>query len=152
MSFNLQMASDLCKENGHGLEDDFFTGFKYDLVSMLHQAPASLIDEETGDTYSYTSWELKEERTYGDYEGSRDIGSANHMAGIVKLMEKFRFVSPTTIDIAEEQRDFTVLILNLFLKELEEEGIIRQDPVRVRETFVLHINENWVEPKEENNE
>lgn len=93
---------------------------------VLSGIPIDVFDDESGEIWEGSLWELVVPRSAGDYAGSREIGSANLISAYNLLYLKIIMNSSA----AETLERFKTV-----LETLESRKLIRKRPDKVRQTF-----------------
>jgi len=107
------------------------------IYKVLSSMPIDVVDEEKGEVWESSNYELFDPRIEGDYKGSREIGAANVITAFNLLHQK--------ILIAELSRDegFSACgeeALDAFksaMEDLEKNKMIRKRPEIKREMFKI---------------
>ena len=114
----------------------------YKLIKkVVTSMPIDVFDDDTGECWESTNYELFSPRPEGDYEGSREIGAANLISAYNLLHQKMLISELSKEDFDETVEDRSMELFKDVMEQLEEEKIVRKTPTSIRQTFRVITNE-----------
>ena len=107
------------------------------IYKVLSSMPIDVVDEEEGEVWESSSYELFDPRIEGDYKGSREIGAANGSTAFNLLHQKMLIAELSReegfSDCGEEALD----TFKNAMEDLEKHKMVRKRPEIKREMFKI---------------
>ena len=97
--------------------------------------PIDVFDDEEGSIWEVGSYELKNPRPEGDYEGSREIGAANLVSAFNLLHQKMLIAELSSDDGFSDCGEEALDMFKDVMDDFEKENLIRKRPEHIRENF-----------------
>ena len=108
--------------------------------NILSAMPIEVYDDESGDLWENTVWELVNERSDGDFAGTRVIGSANIITALNMVHHKL-IINRLSVNDNNSSSDISHKMFEDIINSLVENKKIRKRPEKVRETFKVISND-----------
>lgn len=104
---------------------------------VISSMPIDVWDDEDGSVWESASYELREPRPEGDYEGSREIGAANLVSAFNLLHQKMLIAELSSEDGFSDCAEEALDLFKDVMDDFEKENLIRKRPEHIRENFIV---------------
>ena len=102
---------------------------------VISSMPIDVFDDDEGSIWEVGSYELRNPRPEGDYEGSREIGAANLVSAFNLLHQKMLIAELSSDDGFSDCGEEALDMFKDVMDDFEKENLIRKRPEYIRENF-----------------
>ncbi len=102
---------------------------------VISSMPIDVFDDDDGSVWEVGSYELRNPRPEGDYEGSREIGAANLVSAFNLLHQKMLIAELSSDDGFSDCGEEALDMFKDVMDDFEKENLIRKRPEHIRENF-----------------
>ena len=106
--------------------------------------PIDVFDDDDGSIWEVGSYELRNPRPEGDYEGSREIGAANLVSAFNLLHQKMLIAELSSDDGFSDCGEEALDMFKDVMDDFEKENLIRKRPEHIRENFKVIEGSNAI--------
>ena len=104
---------------------------------VISSMPIDVFDDDDGSVWEVGSYELRNPRPEGDYEGSREIGAANLVSAFNLLHQKMLIAELSSDDGFSDCGEEALDMFKDVMDDFEKENLIRKRPEHIRENFIV---------------
>ena len=111
---------------------------------VISSMPIDVFDDDDGSIWEVGSYELRNPRPEGDYEGSREIGAANLVSAFNLLHQKMLIAELSSDDGFSDCGEEALDMFKDVMDDFEKEKLIRKRPEHIRENFKVIEGSNAI--------